>query len=781
MPKKYIAFYLAAIFFLFLIPAAFSQQAVEKETSAAAAKQEKLVTAIEIKGNKSISSNTIISKIKTRVGSAYQENVISDDLKRLYILGFFSDIKIDTQDYNDGIKLIINVVERPLIEKISFSGINRLTARDEKLKESLKSKQGQYLDYPNLGDDVKTLIKMYEKIGFSQVKINYDVSANPENGKVKIEFKVDEGKKVIIKGINIEGNKAYPAKRIKKLLKTKSAWLFNAGILKDEVLKEDVERVKSFYAREGYTDADVLSQVRADGKKNNWLYVNIIITEGKRYYVGNVVIEGNNDVSLKDILAQIKACSSGKVFSHEAVKDDSASIRSLYFDKGYISADITSSASLNADTNRVDISYKITENQIAYVDKIMVTGNVKTKDIVVRRELRIHPADKFDGEKLRRSKERLQNLGFFEEVSYDTKDTSVPDKKDLIVDVKESKTGSFSFGGGYSTVEQFIGFVEIEQKNFDWRNFPYFTGAGQDLRLRASLGNLSSGFDLSFTEPWMFDYPVSFGFDAYKRSHKREQNVGYGYDEDVTGGDLRLGKEISEYVKADLMYRYDQIDISNISDDATNDLRKEIGKNTISSVQFGMSFDSRDNVFSPVKGDLLTGSMEVAGGPLGASKDFTKFFGRASHFVPLWRNSSLEFRGRLGLASPYGNSDEIPIYERFFAGGATTVRGYDERKVGPIDPVSKDPLGGEALLIGNIEYLYPLYDFLKLAAFYDVGNVWAKQNDLGKGGFKTGIGLGVRVKTPIGPLMLDYGIPLNKEPGEDTKSGKFHFNISHGF
>jgi outer membrane protein insertion porin family len=404
--------------------------------------------------------------------------------------------------------------------------------------------------------------------------------------------------------------------------------------------------------------------------------------------------------------------------------------------------------------------------------------------VVIRRELRIRPGDRFDGGKLRRGKERLQNLGFFEEVSYDTEDTAVPNKKDLVVDVKETKTGMFSFGGGYSTVDHFVGFAEIEQKNFDWKNWPYFTGGGQDLKLRASTGSFTQGFDLSFTEPWIMGYPLSFGFDLYNSSHKRDSDVGYGYDEEVTGGDLRLGKEISEYLRADLTYRYDNIDISDISENASGDLKDEAGKNTISSTELGLTYDSRDNVFNPTKGNVLGGSIQVAGGPFGGDKDFWKFFGRVSHYFPLFTGSVFEMRVRVGIADTYSESksNKIPIYDRFFAGGAYSIRGYRERKIGPIDPVSGDPLGGNSLFIGNLEYTYPLMSFFKLAAFYDVGNVWSKTNDFGSGGLKSGAGVGFRLKTPIGPVMLDYGIPLNKAPGEDRKGGgRFHFSMSHGF
>ncbi|MDD4954116.1 MAG: outer membrane protein assembly factor BamA, partial [Candidatus Omnitrophica bacterium] len=700
----------------------------------------------------------------------------------LYLLGFFSDIKIDTEDYKEGIKLVIKVEERPIIEAISFTGMKRLNMADEKIKEQLKSKEKQYLDYPALAEDVRVLKKMYEKIGYSKVLIEHKVDIVKATNKAKIEFAVTEGRKVRIKNILVEGNTAFRDGRILKLMKNKRGWLFNAGILKEDVLKEDIERVKSFYRKNGYTDVAVDYKVEADPKKAYLLYITLTIKEGKKYLVGNITLQGNSEITQDDILKKLTEVVPGKVFSQEALQRDIMNIQGLYFDRGYIMAQVQENTSVNQYTGRVDITYNIAEKEITYVDKIKIRGNVKTRDVVIRRELRIHPQDRFDGEKLRRSKERLQNLGYFEEIGYDTENTDVPNKKDLIVDVKESKTGSFSFGGGYSTVDAFVGFIEVEQKNFDWKNFPYFTGAGQDMKVRSSFGTISSSSEVSFTNPWVFDYPVSFGFDAYKREHEREDDVGYGYDEKVTGGDIRLGKEISEYLRGDLMYRLDEINITDITDSASNDLKKEYGKNTISSIRPGLTFDSRDNVFDTRKGDLLTGFLDWAGGPLAGDKDYWKFFGRASHYFPLPKNSTLELRGRVGISDTYGDSEEIPIYERFFAGGAYTVRGYEERKIGPFDPSSKDPLGGESEIIGNIEYTYPLLDFIKVATFYDTGNVWAKSSDIGSGGFKSSFGLGFRIKTPIGPIMLDYGIPLNKASGEDNKdSGRFHFSASHGF
>jgi outer membrane protein insertion porin family len=739
----------------------------------------KNVTAIAIKGNKSISEAVIFSKLKTKIGSPYQENVVSDDLKRLYLTGYFADVKIDTEDYKDGVKVIITVKERPIIDKLSFSG-KRRSVSDGKIKDAIKSKEGQYLDYPTIADDIQAIKGLYEKKGYGRVEVTDTVKTDESLNKSQVSFQINEGKRQRIKRIYVEGNIHYSDARILKIIKTRWAWLFNPGVLKDEVLTEDVERVKIFYQNNGYIDVKVSTSTTID-PTGRFIYVTFKIAEGQRYYVGTAEIRGNKDIAESLIRGKITQMLPGKVFNPEGLKKDAADIQGLYFDKGYISATVNSTTSLDA-AGTVNIVFAIVENQVAYVNKVKIRGNAKTRDVVIRREMRLHPGERFDGEKLRRSKERLQNLGFFEEVSYDIEDAGAPDKKDLVVDVKESKTGMFSFGGGYSTVDKLVGFIELEQKNFDWKNWPYFTGAGQDLKIRTSFGSFTQSNELSFTEPWLFDYPISFGFDIYKRKHNRESDTGYGYDEDVLGGDIRLGKEISEYVRGDFTYRYDRIKITNINDTASQDLKDEAGMNSISSVEYALTYDSRDNVFNPVKGDILSTSFQVAGGPFGGTKDFWKSFSRASHYFPLWRGSSLELRGRLGLEDAYSNTEKVPIYERFFAGGAYSVRGYRERKVGPVDPLSEDPMGGNSLLIGNVEYTYPVLDFLRLATFYDVGNVWQKMGDVGSGGFMAGVGVGFRLKTPIGPVMLDYGIPLNKEPGEEKRGGgRFHFSMSQSF
>lgn len=737
----------------------------------------RVVKAIEVKGNKTIGISTILTKIKTRVGQDYLESVISDDLKRLYNMGAFSDVTVDRKDHEGGVKVIFNFVEKPIVENVTFSRIRYW--KPKQLSTKMKTRKGKFLDKKSLRDDEETIKELYVKKGLTTALVEVETDIDAATNKAKVHFIINEGGRLKISQIKVEGNKAFKDGRIIKIIKTRKAWLFGSGLLKEDLLEEDMERVAAFYEKEGFIDAKASYTILYPRKDK--AVVTIQIVEGTRYFVGDIAISGNKIASESEIRAAIVDTKVGGPFSREKLSGDIGKIRTLYFDKGYIFARAEEASSLNPSTGKVSVKITVDEGTLAYVNKVRIQGNTRTRDIVIRRELRLHPGDQFDGSKLRRSKERLRNLGYFEDINYDIEDTSIPDKKDLVVQVKEAKTGSFSFGGGYSTVDQIVGFVEIEQKNFDFTAWPNFTGGGQDLSVRVETGSTRRNLYLSFTEPWLFDYPISAGFDLYRTSRERERNTGYAYDEKRLGGDIRFGKQFTEFVSGRLTYRNEEITIDNLDDGVSADLLAEEGSNTVSSVGLSLSYDTRDNVFSPKQGWYLTGTTDVAGGPLGGEKDFYRVEGRASYYIPLKFNTVLELRTRTGIIQSYGDSDKVPIFERFFAGGSRTIRGYNERKVGPLDPITEDPIGGEALLIGNLELTYPILDFLKIATFFDAGNVWPTVEDYGAGDFKSGAGLGLRIKTPIGPVNLDYGYPLNDEAGEDERSPKFYFSVSRGF
>lgn len=737
----------------------------------------KEVKVVEVKGNKSIGLPTILAKIKTRVGQDYSQTMVSDDLKRLYNTGYFSDVSVDRQDADGGYRVIFIVVEKEIVDQITFSKIRYLSPNG--ILSKIKTAKGKFLDNKTLNDDIRTIEELYAKKGLTQAKISVETQRDEINNKINVHFVIKEGYQIKIKRIFFDGQSTFRSKRLAKVIKSRHAWLFNSGFLKTDVLEEDMERLKSFYEKEGFIEVAASYEIQEINDSQR--IVNIHIHEGKRYYVEQVTIVGNSILATEKVMGSMKEIKPRGVFSRDKLSVDISNIRSLYFDEGYIFVNVRESTSLNSETGKVDVRLEITEGELAYIRQIKIQGNDRTRDIVIRRELRLYPGDKFDGSKLRRSKERLRNLGYFDDINYDIEDTEIPEKKNLIVQVKEAKTGSFSFGAGYSTVDQFVGFAEIEQKNFDFANWPTFTGGGQDLTLRYENGSTRNNTRLSFTEPWIFDYPVSAGFDAYMTSHERQDNVGYAFDEKRIGGDLRLGRRFGEYTSGGVTYRRENIEVDNFDDNVLAELKEEEGKNTLSVFSVNVARDQRNSVFIPTQGLYLSGGVDVAGGIFGGDKDFYRLTTRDSYNVPLKFNSTLEFRVNAGIQEAYGDSNKVPIYERFFAGGARTIRGYDERAVGPVDPGTKDPIGGESMLVGNIELTVPLIEFVKLATFFDTGNVWSKFSDFASGGFKSGAGFGLRVKTPIGPVNLDYGFPFDDVPSEEKKSGKFYFSVSRGF
>ena len=531
----------------------------------------------------------------------------------------------------------------------------------------------------------------------------------------------------------------------------------------------------------GFLDARVSSKIdySPDGKD---VYLTVVVDEGKKYLVGDITIEGQLGFPEDQIREKIKM-RTGDPFDYEKIKEDTENIRTFYYDLGYMNAEVDMDNKYNHTSGRMDLVYFIRAHDVVKVGTINIIGNTRTKDKVIRRELRVYPGAKYDGKKLKRSKERIYNLGFFEDVYFETVPTEEEDVKDLNITVKETKTGELSFGGGYSSIDAFIGFVQVRQRNFDIMNFPTFTGGGQDLTIRGEIGSAKSNYYVSWTDPWIFDYPYLFGFDVYREEHQRYGDSGYDYDEMRMGGSLRLGKEITDYLATGLIYNLEEVKISDIVTGASQDLKDELGSNWISRLTWNLSYDTRDNRYVPTKGWVAGLSLENAGGFIGGDKDFAKVFLNGSYYYSIIENVVLELKGRMGVCDSYGDTKKVPIYERYFAGGATTIRGYKQRAVSPRDPADNTIyVGGESMVIGNAEVTFPVFQkIIKGAVFFDVGAVHEKAQDLFKNaGYVMGTGVGVRVKTPIGPLKLDYGYPLNKNH-DDKKEGQFYFSVSHGF
>lgn len=740
----------------------------------------KMVKSVDVKGNRTVSSLAILAKVKTHPEEPLSTVTLNEDLKRLYGLGYFTDVRIEQEEAPDGVQVLFVVTEKPVLSEIKIEG-NKKIHKDQ-IKKEMQSVIGDFVDQKRVRDDIDAVRKLYEKRGFSEAKIDSALDVDSGTNQAVLRVIVDEGEKVRIRDIKVEGNQSIRAGEILKVMKTKKySWWgwFHSGFLKEEELAEDIERIRSLYDENGFSDVEVTTEIQPSANSSDIL-LKVVIQEGKKYLVGDISLNGNSILKSDQIQKALKM-SKAKPFSRRGLRLDVANIQDLYFEKGYLSAQIRSESAYNETTDKVDLTYSIIENELTYVEKVLIQGNTKTKDIVIRRELRAYPGESFSGAKLKRSKERLYNLGFFEDVRFDTEPGSLPNTRDLVVSVKESKTGEFSFGGGYSSIDSVIGFIQVRQRNFDWQNWKTFTGAGQDLLLRFEGGSVRTNAELSFTEPWVFGYPYSFGFDIYRKEINSSGSSGYNFDETKTGFDLRLGKEFTEFDKGLLMYKLEEVDISDIPDDASQALRDELGKNTTSSLALTLTHDERDNIYNPTRGVMVSGTGEVAGGFLGGDKDFTKLYGVASTNYKNFGENVLELKFRAGIADAFDDSVKVPIYERYFLGGANTVRGYRERRLGPRDPSNQAPVGGEAYWVGNIEETFPIYpDLIKGAVFFDAGSLVEEIEDFGSGDVFTGVGVGARIKTPIGPVKLDMGYPLDDVQGEKKKA-RFYFSISRGF
>lgn len=732
------------------------------------------IVEVEIRGNQIVSTNTILSKIRTQKGEPLHQDIVNEDIKRLYATGYFQDIKMEVEERSGGYALVIGVREKAIIREIKIEGFTIF--KEDKIRKELAVIEGQILDRKAVKQGVEAVRKLYANKGYRFVDLDSEVDVNEETREATVYIKITEGAKQKIKEVRFEGVTAFKPKKLQKMMKTKKAWFIRSGVFKEEEFQKDLEKIRFFYQQEGYLDAKVQAGFEQDPKEQKMIIV-VTVEEGQKYSTGEIKIEGNKLFPESEIWQQLEMLP-GLTYSQYYLSRDIEKIREYYNDRGHIDARIIPDVKLNRESGKVDVTYRIEEGDLYFVDKVLVRGNTKTRDMVIRRELRIRPGERFDGEKIRKSKQRLENLGFFEEITYDTQPSEeAANRKDLIFRVKEKRTGELSFGGGVSSVDNFVGFAEISQRNFDLLNFPRFTGAGQSLSVRARVGTITQDYNVNFTEPYLFNKPITLSNDLYK-IHRDNKNV--DFDEDRLGAGFTLSRLFKDIFRIGGGYTLERVELDEISDDAPATVLKFAGANWLSKLRFLSSIDTRDNVFNPAKGTLATLNADLVGGFLGGEQDYFILQTSYTKYWTFFKKHLIEFRTRLGAANSYGSSDEVPIFDRFYAGGLGTVRGYNYRRVGPIE--AGDAVGGETLAVVNLEYNVPIprLDAFKAAFFVDAGQVNRDSFNVNFGDFAVSVGPGIKVKTPIGPVAIYYGLPIVNKDTED-ENGRIEFSLSRGF
>ncbi|MCX7913833.1 MAG: outer membrane protein assembly factor BamA [Thermodesulfovibrionales bacterium] len=722
------------------------------------ASQEPLVNVIEIKGLRRIDEGALRAKMSQKIGEPLVQEKISEDIKTIFKMGYFDDIKVDIEPLEGGYKVIFVIKEKPTIIKVDFQGNREFD--DSKLREIATINPGALADIALINDVAIKLRSFYEGEGFYHVNIVPVVKKISEE-EVTLTYQIEEGKKVKIRNIIIKGNRFLSTKKIKKVMKVEErkiySFIVGGGYFKREEMKADIERIKDLYYDHGYLNVAVAEPIiELIGKEAMDIIINI--SEGQQYNVSSFDVTGNEAIPREELIRLIKL-KPKKPFSKSVLKGDVASITDRYANHGYALAVVSPEVIPDEDKKMVKIVYRITEGEKYTIGRINITGNTKTRDKVIRREIRLDEGDVFNAALLKRSYERLNNLQFFETVEIIPSPKVETKEVDLEVKVKEKPTGFLSIGGGYSSVDGFIGIIDITQGNL--------FGRGQYLKLRGQIGGKSTFYEFSFKDPWFMDKPISFGTSIYRTERE------YGnFDRKSSGFELSFGKSFWEYWHKSIAYNFERTTIFNVKPDASVVVKSQEGKRTTSSISPAIVRDTRDSFIDPTRGSRNSLSLTIAG--LGGTNAFIKVLLDSGWYFPLFDVTSIHFRTRIGYASGLFNK-ELPLYERYYVGGIYTVRGLNYGDAGPKD-VNNEPLGGEKELIFNAEYIFPILSEFKLkgVVFFDAGRAYDKHETFGSD-LRYTTGAGIRWISPIGPIRIEWGFNLDKRAGEPSNKVEFTF------
>ena len=731
-----------------------------------------IIARIDIKGNNYIEKDAITLVLKSREGDLYSPPGLQEDLKQIYQMGYFSDVQIESEDSPEGKELTFIVVERPVVSQIKIQGNKQLKTPD--IQKTLGVKLGRVLDQNQVRKDVEGIRKLYTDKGYLSAEIDYKLTPSNQ-GETSVDYYIKENEISKIKKISFVGNTRIKSKQLRKIMETRQknwlSFITSAGIFKEEALQKDLDKLTAYYYYQGYIKATVSTPaVTHEGKD---IYITIPVEEGDRFNIGKVDITGDLILPRESLSRDLETVE-GKVFSSSFLNKDMVSLRELYADRGYANVDITPLTAIHDQEKTVDVTYDIAQGEKVYFERINITGNNRTRDKVIRRELRVAEGDLYSTSKIKRSQQELENLGYFKKANLTTAAGSSNSKTNLNVEVEEKSTGSISFGAGYSSVDSLVGMIQLSQENF--------RGKGQRFDVSAQLGG-SNQFRFSFTEPWFRDTRWSAGFDLYNMERWYED-----FDSESSGGNVRFGHPIGEYTRINFGYEYETVDISDVDADAAIEILEQEGSTTVGAITSGITRTTLDNRFTPRSGTLNSLTGKFAG--VGGDNSFVTLEASSSRFFPLPWDTAFMIRGTIGYIFGYGG-DEIPIFEKFFLGGLDTLRGFEERTVGPrerrgdynrfiSDPDDYDVVGGEKELFFNFEYIFPIVKSAGIRGdiFFDTGNAY-RQNESYFSDMRKSTGVGVRWQSPFGPLRVEWGINLDPKDDEDTS--QIHFTMGTMF
>jgi len=729
--------------------------------------QADVVSEVRIEGNQRIEPETIRSYLLVQEGDAYSKDRIDRSLKALFATGLFADVNITRQ----GRALLVKVMENPIINRIAFEGNKRV--KDDVLTPEVQLKPRTVYTRTKVQNDVKRILEIYRRHGRFAATVEPKIIQLEQN-RIDLVFEINEGKRTGVRRINFVGNKEYSDSKLRDELQTKEErwWRFFSSddSYDPDRVTYDRELLRRFYMKRGYADFRVVSVVAELTPSRDDFFVTFTIDEGDRYRLGKVDL----DVALPALKAEVLQGSvqtkSGEWYSANKIEDSVQKITDQAGTMGYAFVEVRPRIERDREKKLINITYDVQEGPRVFVERIEITGNVRTLDKVIRREFRLVEGDAFNVAKMRRSRSRIQDLGFFEKVEVNNVPSDEqPDRTVVKVEVQEKSTGELSFGIGWSTFSGAMFEVGIRERNL--------LGRGQDIKATAQVGQRQVQFDFSFTEPYFMDREVSAGVDLFHQTRNMQRIS--SYDETTIGGALRTGYRLSDNLSQSLRYGLKQLEIDNVKDTASPYVKSQAGKSVTSSVGQGLLYDRRDSRLAPTDGYYLRMGNDLAG--LGGTERYFRTDLNGGYYYPLTEQSVFRLRGSGGYI--FGIGKDLRIADRYFVGG-DTVRGFANAGISPRDKSSRDALGGNWFAATSLEVLFPI----GLPNEYGInGKVFTDAGTIGPGDdtdsskisdsrlIRSSVGFGVDWKSPMGPMSLDFGFPITRESFDKKEVFRFNF------
>lgn len=743
-----------------------------REISIKLFKREKVAKVI-IDGNKRIEADAIRRVIKTRPGNIYLVKSLSEDLKAIYKMGYFEDVRIESEDDPDGKVIVFKVKEKSTIRFIRITGNS--VYNNQQIRENLTVKTGAILNVFKIQKNIRIIEDLYKDKNYHNILVTYKINERSAN-QADLVFVIEEGNKVRIKDIRFIGNQAFTDKELKKIIKSSEKgfffWITSSGNLNRDDLKDDVARIAEFYHNSGYIRAKVGEPIIKI--EEEWIDITIKISEGDRFKVGTVDIVGDF-IQSKDVLYKKLKIKNEEYFSRMVIRNDVLFLMDLHSNQGYAHSRVSPRVDENMEEKVVNITYVIQKGKQVFFEEIIISGNSRTRDKVIRRQLKIYEQGLYSGSRLKRSIRKLHRLGYFKDIQVNDVPGSSEDKMVLKIDVTEQPTGAFSIGGGYSEVKKSYMLLKVQDRNL--------FGLGHIIDLKAEVGSKATKYSLSYTEPWLFDIPLRSGISVYDWENEYDE-----YDKDSVGVKISFGYPIFDWTRLSVFGVHDEarLDITDEDDAPVSivKLAEDFENEDIVTNKVGMSvnYDSRNRRFCPTRGSHHNFSVEYSG--FGGDIGFRRYTAETGWYFPVYKDLIGFAHARGGFVKQ--NSDGIlPDYELFFLGGINSLRGFKTRYLSLKDSEGND-IGGDKFILFNFELVFPIIKDAGIngVVFFDTGSVKDHDGEPGDRSFKwddmrESAGGGIRWNSPVGALRLEYGRILDRR--EDEHKGRWEFSVGGAF